>query len=176
MDCKRCGKCCVDVPMTPQEYRELATRFPAIAAAAVDYGFAVEIRGPCPLLAADHSCTAYEYRARVCRMFPVAVTGHDGASFTLAPSASCPSAGTVTQGEIDQAKALHKEYNAEMACNWKEYQATHPGARQAAVDFLASRLPARTDAGGGCAGDALASVVERYGASLTRRRVVPSTK
>lgn len=156
--------------MTPEEYRELATRFPAIAAAAIDYGFAVEIRGPCPLLAADHSCTAYEHRARVCRMFPVVVMGHDGTAFTMAPSESCPNASTVTPEDIDRAKALHEEYNAEMARNWKEYQAMHPGAKQAAVDFLASRPPVGSNWDGKDAGDTLASVIERYGSSLAKRK------
>ncbi len=170
MDCKKCGKCCVDVPMTPEEYHELVTRFPAIATAAIDYGFAVEIHGPCPLLAEDHSCTAYEHRARVCRMFPVVVTGHDGTSCTMAPSSSCPSASTVTPGDITIAEALNKEYNAEMARNWKIYQVDHLGAKQMAVNFLASRAPARSDVSSTDAGDTLASVVDSYASSLAKRK------
>ncbi|MEX2683960.1 MAG: YkgJ family cysteine cluster protein [Candidatus Sigynarchaeota archaeon] len=170
MDCKKCGKCCVNVPMTPAEYRELATRFPAIAAAAIDYGFAVEIHGPCPLLRADNSCAGYEYRARVCRMFPVTVTGHDGTAATMAPSPSCPNAGTVTPQDIDQAKRLNKEFNAEMARSWAEYRATHPDAEQMAVNFLASREPARSGAAGIDAGKTLASVIDRYSSSLGKRK------
>jgi len=156
--------------MTPAEYRELATRFPAIAAAAIDYGFAVEIHGPCPLMGDDHSCAGYEHRARVCRMFPVTVTGHDGSDAVMAPSPSCPNAGTVTPRDIKEARRLNKEYNAEMARSWNEYRATHPDAEQMAVNFLASREPARSSA---CAPDAsktLASVIDRYFSNLAKRK------
>jgi Fe-S-cluster containining protein len=156
--------------MTPEEYHELVTRFPAIAAAAIDYGFAVEIHGPCPLLAEDHSCTAYEHRARVCRMFPVVVTGYDGTAFTMAPSSSCPNGNTVTPEDIERAKALNKEYNTEMARKWAEYQADHPGAREMAVNFLVSRDPCHANAIATGAGDTLSSVVDDYASSLAKRK------
>lgn len=155
--------------MTPAEYHELVSRFPAIAIAAIDYGFAIEIHGPCPLLAADHSCTAYEYRARVCRMFPVVVTGHDGNAPMMAPSPSCPNAGTIRPRDIEQAKQLNKEYNTEMALSWKEYRATHADAEQMAVNFLASRAPARSLENEPAAGKTLESIVDRYASNLARR-------
>jgi Fe-S-cluster containining protein len=170
MDCKKCGKCCVNVPMTPSEYGELATRFPAIAAAAIDYGFAVEIHGPCPLMGDDHSCAGYEHRARVCRMFPMTVTGYDGMDVMMAPSHSCPNAVTITPQDVEQAKKLNKEYNAEMARSWNEYRATHPDAEQMAVNFLASREPARSSAIDPDASKTLASVVDRYSSNLAKRK------
>ena len=141
MDCKKCGKCCVNVPMTVEEYQHLLEQFPGIASAAIDYGFAYEVHGPCPLLAPDHSCTAYEFRARVCRMFPVVVTGMDESGFTMRPSDYCPRAATVSPEDIEQAKTLRQEYNAEMATSWQEYQRTHADAASKALDFLASRTP-----------------------------------
>jgi Fe-S-cluster containining protein len=156
--------------MTVPEYRELATRFPAIADAAIDYGFAVEIHGPCPLMGDDHSCAGYEHRARVCRMFPITVTGYDGTGAAMAPSPSCPNAGTVTQQDLEQAKKLNKEYNAEMARSWNDYRATHPDAEQMAVNFLASREPARSNANDPDASKTLASVVDRYSSSLAKRK------
>jgi Fe-S-cluster containining protein len=156
--------------MTPEEYRHLVENFPAIATAAIDYGFAVEIHGPCPLLAADHACTAYEHRARVCRMFPVAVTGHDGAAFTMAPSQYCPSALTVTAADIEQAKTLNAEFNAGMARSWKKYQADHPGASQMAVNFLVSRDPTQENPGDKQPEDTLASVIDTYASNLAKRK------
>jgi Fe-S-cluster containining protein len=170
--------------MTPGEYLGLAERFPAIKNAAVDYGFAVEIHGPCPLLAEDGSCTAYEFRARVCRMFPVVVTGKDASGeFEMAPSAHCPRHATVTAEDVDAAIALRFEYNAEMAASWEAYRATHPGAMQDAVNFLASRQPgaepdpvdgAGPDSTGDRSGDedgardTLESIVSVYEDSLDR--------
>jgi Fe-S-cluster containining protein len=170
VDCKKCGKCCVNVPMTQAEYRELATRFPTIAAAAIDYGFAVEIHGPCPLMGDDHSCAGYEHRARVCRMFPVTVTGYDGTGTAMAPSPSCPNAGTVTPLDIEQAKKLNKDYNAEMARSWNDYRAMHQDAEQMAVNFLASREPARSSTNDPNAGKTLTSVVDRYSSNLAKRK------
>nr|MDO8113145.1 YkgJ family cysteine cluster protein [Candidatus Sigynarchaeota archaeon] len=174
MNCQKCGKCCVNVPMTPEEYRRLAERFPAITSAAIDYGFAVEIHGPCPLLAPDHSCTAYEYRARVCRMFPVVVTGRDEGGFTMGPSDFCMNAATVTPADIEAAKKLRLDYNAEMARSWQAFQRTNTNADQMALNFLASRQPWESNNGSSPdvkeARDALVSVVDNYEATLVKRR------
>lgn len=179
MDCKKCGKCCVNVPMTVEEYQHIAEQFPGIASAAIDYGFAYEIHGPCPLLAPDHSCTAYDLRARVCRMFPVMVTGTDEAGFTMGPSDYCPRAATVTSEDIEQAKELRQEFNAEMAKNWQEYQRTHADAASMALNFLASRSPiemqdedssTRIGSTIDSQHDTLVSVIEDYEATLGERK------
>ncbi|HME55487.1 MAG TPA: YkgJ family cysteine cluster protein [Candidatus Lokiarchaeia archaeon] len=179
MDCEKCGKCCVNVPITVEEYQHIVEQFPGIASAAIDYGFAVEIHGPCPLLAPDHSCTAYELRARVCRMFPVVVTGKDENGFTMGPSDYCPRATTVSSADIEQAKELRQEYNAEMAKNWQEYQQTHPDAASMALHFLASRSPLEMQDEKISEGsnsttesrhDTLVTVIQDYEATLGRRK------
>jgi hypothetical protein len=57
-----------------------------------------------------------------------------------------------------------------MARSWKEYRATHPDAEQMAVNFLASREPARSNTSDPDAGKTLASVVDRYASNLAKRK------
>ena len=179
MDCKKCGKCCVDVSFTVDDYKRIVNVFPGIASAAIDYGFVYEIHGPCPLLAPDHSCTAYEYRGKVCKMFPVVVTGRDENGFTMGPSEYCPRAATVTPEDIEQAKELRQEYNAEMAKSWQDYERTHADAATMALNFLASRSPMEMQgkensepsaATIDSQRDALVSVIDDYETTLEKRK------
>lgn len=138
MKCSGCGKCCQNLSLTVAEFDRLNKKFPGLASKADFYGFAYEFKGTCPFLSPEKRCIAYEDRPRVCRMFPVIVLGSDRNNLKLGASPFCPMRESVSSTDIADANLLRQEYNAEMAKDWAQYQATHPNAMEQALKFLGS--------------------------------------
>jgi Fe-S-cluster containining protein len=76
MACRKCGKCCHDIPLSASE----AAMFQHIlnckglefnAEVLKDSNYKYKLVGQCPFLREDNLCDIYEFRPHICRIFPL---------------------------------------------------------------------------------------------------------
>lgn len=76
MTCKRCGKCCHDIPLNHKE----ASLFKYILSLKEEHlnleelndsNYQYMLKGICPFLRDDNLCDIYNFRPHICRIFPL---------------------------------------------------------------------------------------------------------
>ena len=76
--CKRCGKCCIDVPLSVKELNMFKYILKISNRESIDdrvekyerNGMPYKLRGTCPFLKDDKSCEIYSFKPYICNVFP----------------------------------------------------------------------------------------------------------
>jgi Fe-S-cluster containining protein len=101
----KCGKCCIDVCFTKEEFNKFIKN-KKINNQVAECGNFYYVSGKCPLLNDDNSCSIYNERPLVCRAYPVIIDVKNDNEQRIFITEFCNNYTTITKQDIKRGKIL----------------------------------------------------------------------